>query len=510
MKSLKYIKCIVASILLSAFTIGCDDLDEPLQNQLPEEQIDYTNSDDMVLLLYGAYGEFNHWQWESYPLLSVRGDDVNSGGYGDQQPFEATDRYTYDRNYWMYNSVWLNLYNDIFLFNGLINSVELYKANGANEAISDQYIAEIKVMKAFELLQLARTWGNILVPETSVPEELSETPLSTFDEAMQQISNMMDEAIPALPSVRPNQRTDVEGGITRYTALAVKAMANLEMKNFQEAADATGQIINSGAFSLYSDFYSLFKMPGELSNESLLEFQYSDFGQSTGTTVEYTTSYFGPPSSSWSPAVTGIGGGWGFYEPSLKYVKFMIDRNDQKRLTTSVIFTPAGISELQSDPNYSTLPAYISTTTPDGDEFGDADRYNYLSGKHYLPSNQTTQDRPYASGKNLIAIRYSEVLLIHAEALVNGANSTVMNAVDAINEVRGRAGLSSLGSVTLDDVLDEKYAEFGMEWGIRFADMLRYNRENELSYDGRTFSEEDRYLPYPLAQLDLLPQLSGE
>ena len=44
---------------------------------------------------------------------------------------------------------------------------------------------------------------------------------------MQHISDQMDEAIPKLPAVHPTERTDIKGRMTRYTALAMKALANL-------------------------------------------------------------------------------------------------------------------------------------------------------------------------------------------------------------------------------------------------------------------------------------------
>jgi hypothetical protein len=46
-----------------------------------------------------------------------------------------------------------------------------------------------------------------------------------------------------------------------------------------------------------------------------------------------------------------------------------------------------------------------------------------------------------------------------------------------------------------------------MEWGTRYSDMVRLGRYDELSYDGRTFSEGKAYLPYPQLQVDLLPLL---
>src|SRR5690606_42120124 len=101
--------------------------------------------------------------------------------------------------------------------------------------------------------------------------------LSSFEEVKQHVSKQMDEAIHLLSNVRPNQRTDIPGEITRYNALAVKAMANLELKNYPAIAEATTQIISSNLFSLEPDYYQLFKLPGKLNNENLLEFQYSDY-----------------------------------------------------------------------------------------------------------------------------------------------------------------------------------------------------------------------------------------
>lgn len=455
-------------------------------------------------MIIGSYAEFNDLQWETFPLIAVRGDDVNPAG--DQVPLTETDAYKYDRNFWIYNSVWLNLYTDIIYWHGAMEDIQKYQNAGANATLAQQYIAEIKVLRAFEMLQLARLWGGILIPRSSDPADLYNVPVSSFDDVMQHISDQMDEAIPLLPNIRPNQRADIKGGVTRFTALSIKAMANLELGQYQKVADATSQIISSNLFELEEDYYELFKIPGKLNNENLLELQYSDLGAGSGTSFRYLWDFFGP--ASWTPAVAGSGGGWGFWEPSVKYIKFMLDRNEEERLQTTVIFTPDGIAAIEADPNYADLPAWISNTTPDGDVFNNHPRYKFMSGKHYLPSTQLTPGRTaYGENKNFTCIRYAEVLLMHAEALVNGATSSAKTADAAVNEVRSRVGLSPLGGVDLDDVLDEKYAEFGAEWGIRFADLMRHNKVSELTYDGRIFPADGAFLPYPLAQQDILPQL---
>ena len=84
-----------------------------------------------------------------------------------------------------------------------------------------------------------------------------------------------------------------------------------------------------------------------------------------------------------------------------------------------------------------------------------------------------------------------------------------MTADAAVNAVRSRAGLSALSGVTLDQVMNEKFAELAMEWGTRYYDMIRLERYSELNYDGRTFSADLTYLPYPQSQVDQLPVLGG-
>jgi hypothetical protein len=141
--------------------------------------------------------------------------------------------------------------------------------------------------------------------------------------------------------------------------------------------------------------------------------------------------------------------------------------------------------------------------------FNNHPRYKFLSGKHYLPSTQLTPGRfSYGENKNFTCIRYAEILLMHAEALVSGASSSALSAAEAVNQIRQRAGLTALPGVSLDEVLDEKFAEFGMEWGIRFYDLIRHERFGPLNHEGRIFQPAShRFLPYPLEQIDILPQL---
>ncbi|MDR1556918.1 MAG: RagB/SusD family nutrient uptake outer membrane protein [Tannerellaceae bacterium] len=481
-------------------------LDEPAENKAFSEGADYTKSADMILPAIGVYAKLYELGWETYPLIAVRGDDVNAGGLGDQQDYAETDNYRYNKDYWMYNSLWEGFYTIIYNTYTAEDQIIKYQSAGADSQLAQRYIADAYVVRGFLLLQLSRVWGDIFIPEDYDPSHLLTTPVATKDEVMTYISELMDKAIPALQDIHPKDRVDIPGGATKHTALAVKALANLELKNYQVVAEATSQIIQSDRYALEPDFYELFKLKGKLNKENLFELQYSDFGKGAGDYKSYLYAFFGP--QSWTPKVEGIGGGWGFFEPSLKYIKFMLDRGETIRLETSVLFTDRGIAEIQKDARYAGLPSWVSNTTRSGDVINDFNRALFSSGKHYMPSDQYIPGRTsWGENKNFQCIRYAEILLMHAEALTQGAKGSALSADEAVNLVRTRSGLTRLTNVTNQQVMDEKYAELAMEWGTRFYDMVRLEKYDELSYDGRTFSPGLIYLPYPQSQVDQLPGL---
>ncbi len=500
-------------VLLGLMLTGCSEqLDQPELNSNFAGGTDFSKTDDMIFSLVGVYQAVNNRGWEQPLVVSTRGDDVNATG--DQQGLINQDRYVYDNSFFGSRTLWETYYGDIIAAHTAMEQIERYMEFADSEGLTlgNRYIAETKVLRAILLFQLSEVYGAVFIPESSDLDDFADvTSVPTKDEVMQHISNQMDEAIPLLLDMRPNERTDLPGGVTKYTALMIKAVANQELKNYQAVADATGQIISSGKFSLFPDFYELFKTPGKLSDESLFEFQYSDFGSGEGERVGHNYSPYGP--NSWIPSVAGASSGWGFHEPSMKYVEFMLDREENVRLETSVFFSQRGIDSLLASTDYTTdkLPDFVSPTTRDGDTNTSDVRSIFSSGKHYLPSNQLISGRTdYGSNKNYIVFRYAETLLMHAEALLQGASNSVITADQAVNLVRERAGLPPLSGVTLDQVVDEKYAELAMEWGKRFFDMVRLERYDELSYGGRTFTPDKAFVTYHQDQIDEFPILADQ
>lgn len=498
----KYNLPVIIAALLLATVFGCTEkLDAPFEDETFTSDVDYSVGENMILPVLGAYHGLYTRGWEEPITIGVRGDDVNAAG--DQVPMQEQDEFRYFPSQWNLNTFWQGHYSDIINVFTAMEEIEKYRPAANNDALADQYIAECRVIRSYLYLNLAKAFGGLIIIDEL--DNIQNTPLSPKSEVMEYIVAEMDEVIPDLPDMNPNKRSDIPGGITRYTAYAIQALAYQELENYQGVADATSEIISSGEYELADDFYHLFKRAGKLDDEIILEFQFSDFNQGEGDSFNHLFAPFGI--GGWTPVVSGAGAGWGFYEPTMKYIEFMLDRGETVRLETTVVFTPDGITEVQNE--YGDIPDWISNSNREGDVFNNNARLNFASGKFIQPSTELIPGRTgFGSNKNLIVIRYSEMLLMYAEAITRGASGNAsLSADDAVNLVRARAGLGNLSGVTTQDVLDEKFAELATEWGIRYYDMVRTENTSALSHDGKTFTMDKAYYPFPADQVAELPQL---
>ena len=94
----------------------------------------------------------------------------------------------------------------------------------------------------------------------------------------------------------------------------------------------------------------------------------------------------------------------------------------------------------------------------------------------------TTDGRKPSHGSDIwfIRMRYAEVLLIYAEAELELGQAE--KGLPSLNAIRNRAGLPSLDSYTLDDIVQERRVEFPLE-NHRFWDMKRWRRAHT-EWDG--------------------------
>jgi len=113
------------------------------------------------------------------------------------------------------------------------------------------------------------------------------------------------------------------------------------------------------------------------------------------------------------------------------------------------------------------------------------------------------------SGNDWIILRYADVLLMYAEAILAGGTSTDdASAVAAYKEVLDRAGqdTGSITSYTADELLEQRRREFAFE-NKRWFDLGRFGvLESTMTAFGAgeggfTFTAEDLVLPIPDAEI---------
>lgn len=109
-----------------------------------------------------------------------------------------------------------------------------------------------------------------------------------------------------------------------------------------------------------------------------------------------------------------------------------------------------------------------------------------------------------------VILRYADVLLLYAEAILAGGNSTTdPRAIDAFNQVRARAGLEEVANLTRQDLLEERRVEFVYE-NQRLYDLIRFGEaDNVLQLfsvqNSLAYTPDKKYLPFPQREIDNLP-----
>ena len=128
-----------------------------------------------------------------------------------------------------------------------------------------------------------------------------------------------------------------------------------------------------------------------------------------------------------------------------------------------------------------------------------------------------------ANGLNQTEIRYADVLLMYAEAVVKGGTQGSLTALDAVNQVRARVGMPAVSSVDMDVIEHERILELTQE-GHRFFDLLRWGkvaqRFHELERTDPNFKQynnsvylgfqenKNEWLPLPVDEVEGNPHIT--
>lgn len=508
MKNIFISLIVLISIL---FLGGCEDLDKPIEGQIPTEDVDYTDLSQMYMPVAGIYGfckenQLVTWDYRSIELF--RGDFIVKGGKIADQPQMETvlEKYLYNSTEWFIGNPWSQNYKIILIVNTVLDELDKFRENcsGNDLTLNDQYKAEARFFRALAYHRLARAYGDICWFDsdiTSVDLRLSPRE-EAYDWIIGELKDLREDLLDGHPNKIPHK-----GAVTRWAADMVLAKAAADIKDYATMEQAAGEIVNSGLFSLHPDYYEMLSVKGELCDESILEMQfefYNDGGINTNTGAWYPSMGMATTGIWLKKPILGnsrIGGGWGFAIPSKKYVDLMVSRGETVRLTRSIIYpkslTPKGDSIGDLNNNLKALIAhYEAENLPNGVT-------RTFTFKDYMESvDRTTEETKYGGYNNIRLFRYADALLLYAEALVHNNK----NGDKYVNQVRARAVLGPWTNATIDQIIEERGIELEQEWGgDRFYDLVRLGKTSEL---GSNFKAgENEFLPTPQLQIDNHPGL---
>lgn len=441
-----------------------------------------------------------------------------------------------------------------------------YKCNLIIEKMAENSSAKTQVMgeayfwRAYAYMNLIQRWGTPpLVDHVLGSDELypaNGNPAELWD----YVFTSLDEAISRLPNKATQDGQEAIGPrITREAAYAVMGKAYLIKGDKANAVTALGHVVNSNLYGLIDDFSDLYRPAADFCKEYVWEFNAQDddvANKMTEARITFNATWRAENVT--APGglhLTGFNQGYSTGFPSKDFYDFLIARGEEglpRQMGTAW-------SIAQAAQMFVTLsgPAYVGSLDYEGDNLqaqidmgytpiqaGYRLLWNnyaqpqlttcngYLHAKMYMWHSDmfpASTDRDMCSKANYPGMRYAEVLLLYAEACLGSSSEAA--GLAALNQVRVRAGLTGLGSYTLQDVKDEKRAEL---WGeaSRFWDVVRWgDAATEFAHVGETsyyivgnpdYTEtlhadavpnwtgwQDKYslIPFPYDEMQLNPNL---
>ncbi|AZI22820.1 RagB/SusD family nutrient uptake outer membrane protein [Chryseobacterium taklimakanense] len=509
-------------ILLAGTFNSCRDefTNRPSEDSISAES--YYKTNDQVrsstdALYYKTWFQFNNKFF--YALTEVGSGNMytNSSDVNAMRTFSITP--ADPEMYAGWQSLWANVAQANYLINNLQTRVD----PSVSQTVVNNALGEAHFMRATAYFYLVRIWGNVPIIEDNL-KHVADPQINTnpVTDVYELIRRDYMKAVELLDSKMRSSAYAANAKVSKGSAKAMLAKVYLYNKDYVKARQLAEEVINSGEFkllggtSVYSvsgkTFGDLFKYPNNNNEESIFALQWkadAQYGSANNTNTQ-----FGISNGTISTSNTSYGGVFG---PSQDILK-LYGTNDVRRNAT--IMFPGNTYPDMKVKNGSTFQ--MGLTVPSADQIGGqgsgAAIKKYCIG--IVNGNETGPvDGWGMMNNNTYIMRYAELLLIHAEAVMaGGASTSDPAALTSLNAVRNRAGLSPLSTVTFNELFAERRKELAFE-GDYWFDLGRLprtqaisiisaqNRGNMWGAEYYTPSEKDFTLPYPANDVAKNPKL---
>lgn len=440
---------------------SCNDMLETVpQGQFTAEQLDANSVEGLIASAYAGLEAHFFGNNESFAgpstnwIFDVRSDDAYKGGGGTSmeenihllEVSELTTSNISCLNKWQ---------NDYYAISRVHNAMlAVQQSNGLENAA--QLLGELKTLRAWYYFDLIRIYKRI--PYFIEGEDVNTKTNDEFtrEEIFSFIKRDLTEAIEALPA----QKSSV-GRITRTTAQAILAKVCAFTSDWQGTLANANAVIQSGQYSLYENFGDLSKIDHNNGSESIFALQVSTANDNAHI--------------NWSNLLNCTYSDGNLYGTGDDF--FYASQN----LVNAFQTNQDGLPLLDGSFNQQDVTEYFGGNVDPRLDFTVGrigypwrgypytagwcrayDTYGEYSNKKAWPAPEEANDAwPWGCNPlNFMFIRYADILLLKAEALIelsSGTNAAtdqqLAEARSLVNEVRQRAANSvdeSYSPVDLD------------------------------------------------------------
>ncbi|WP_345063970.1 RagB/SusD family nutrient uptake outer membrane protein [Sphingobacterium thermophilum] len=431
-----------------------------------------------------------HWYLDLLLIAESHSDNAYAGTTGAEVvPFENN---SIEGSNSVIERDWQRYLEDVARANRLIVYIDSVADNSLSPTLITSYKAQAKIFRALVLFDMVRIYGSIPLVLTIAPDITSDNVTevypkyfptqSTEEEVYKQIEADLLYGLANAPDNNASDKTKFSKSVAK--ALLAKIYAEKPLRDYAKVIQYADALAADG-FDLNANYADLYQLTADNKNlamrntqESILEVQ---FFPGAGNWASWM---FGRDLSNYDINFT-----WAkWVTPSRDLIQTFQNEGDNIRMNQSIV--------------------YYTTTW-----------------SNYYPSTNYPFMFKLRSGmSSIIKLRYADILLLKAEALIMQPSPNLSAAADIIDKVRQRVSLPKLTATDkankenmLKALLKERRLELAFE-GQRWFDLVRLDKVEEVMNavfakdTGRKplvypFNQYSYRLPIPQAKIDQNPNL---
>ena len=407
---------------------------------------------------------------------------------------------------------WTSMYSVIAQANAVINTIPNAAGPDVPDSVVNSALGEARAMRATAYFYLVRIFGSVPILEDNTEfVDKAYIPRNTVEDIYEFIKRDYQFAV---DNIVATKATD-PGRISSNGAKAMLAKVNLtaatmidDPQGYTNAYNLSREVIESNEFKLLGglqsdgapgSYYDVFSAANDNNEESIFALQWTTSGAyAEGNAVQ---SLYGPS------GVTGFSDGWSALGPALDLQDAYEDTDQDERFYATIMARESFYPDING--------GYTAAADIDFQGTGVGIK-KYVIGNPANFGGGAQQSYP----NNTYILRYGELLLIYAEAIINGGGGSLADAENAINNVRTRAGLDPITNPTQETVFQERRIELAFEMEFWFDVIRMENQQDALdflssrergTYDFSTDPPTVNTESYPVTADKLLfPYPSGE